>query len=172
MRIKQGTILPTTGIGVGYILLFIYCSTIYYLGFDVILEIPALNILFLVFIFMQFSYKDFRTDVYEGYSVVYRLFFIPFFERRHRWNYYDVFVIRVLNTSYNVAQSATGGMLSGRHTEAKLSIVGRLKTTGETKLICSGTKTQLNKVIKEHIQPSGVMVYKGAPKKGYEYHVD
>ena len=60
-------------------------------------------------------------------------------------------------------------MLSASQSESKLVIVGKSKELKESLLICSGTKNQLDKIIKEQICSKGIPMYLGAPKKGYEY---
>lgn len=170
MLIKQGTILPTTGIGIGYLLLFIYGGLMYNFGIKEILNTPAAYILPFIFTLMQFTYKDFIIDDnMQGYKNVYRYFFIPVITSPHAWNEYSVFVLRVLNTKYSVMQSGTGGFTSGEHRESRTVIVGRSKKSKQNVLICTGKKSQLDKVIKDNIMPSEISVYLGAPKKGYEY---
>lgn len=170
LKIKQGTVLPTTGIGVGYLILFIYCLMVYQFGVSEILQNPGAYLLPFIFTIMQFTYKDFIIDdLDDGYKIGYRYFFIPVGFRRHRWSDYSVCVIRVLNTKYQTLRGATGGMLSTSYSEKKIAIVGRLKNSNETVEICSGKKKQLDEVIKKYMIPFGVKVYLGAPKKGYEY---
>lgn len=170
MRIKQGTLLPTTGIGTGYILLIIYGLMMYHGGVMETLSMPLAYLLPFIFSAMQFTYKDFRIDESnEEYIHVYRYFFIPFYTKIYRWTDFNMFVLKTLNIRYNVARGGTGGMLSAQHSESKLVIVGQSKKHKEPILICSGTKNQLDKIIKDQICPKGISIFLGAPKKGYEY---
>lgn len=169
MRIKQGTLLPTTGIGTGYILLIIYGLMMYHGGVKNTLSTPVAYILPFVFSVMQFTYKDFKIEASnEEYIHVYRYFFIPFYTKVYRWTDFNMFVLKTLNIRYNVARGGSG-MLSSSHLESKLVIVGKSEKLKEPLLICSGTKNQLDKLIKEQICSKGIPIYLGAPKKGYEY---
>jgi len=170
LKIKQGTVLPTTGIGIGYLILFIYCLMLYRFGMSYMLRIPAAYILPFIFTVMQFTYKDFIIeDLTDGYKISFRYFFIPIGSIRHRWNDYSLFVLRVLNTQYKALRGGTGGMLATNYSEKKIAIVGRDKKSKESVLICSGNKTQLDEIIKKYMIPFDAKIYLGAPKKGYEY---
>ena len=170
MRIKQGTLLPTTGIGTGYILLIVYGLMMYNGGVQRTLSTPLAYLLPFIFSIMQFTYKDFKIDESnEEYMYVYRYFFIPFYTKVYRWTNFNMFILKTLNIRYDVARGGTGGMLSSRHSESKLVIVGKSKELKDPLLICSGTKSQLDKIIKDQICSKGIPMYLGAPKKGYEY---
>ena len=171
MTIPQGTILPATGIGTGYILLIIYYLTAWKIGIVATLQIPFANMLLLIFALMQFSYKDFIVDFGNPsyFTIQYRiLFFIPF-TRVKKFSQYDVFVIKVVNKSYNVKQSGTGGLVSGKNQEHYLAIIGREEIGKENVEICKGNKDQLDFIIKDFIMPLDIPVYRGARKRGYEY---
>lgn len=170
MKIKQGTVLPTTGIGFGYIFLFIFGILIYYSDF-VILNNPAVYLLPLTFIFFQFSKKVFiLTQDRPGEFITRYNFcgFIPMDVKGYFTNY-DRYVIRAINKKYTVYRSNLA--LTSEHREEYLAIVGRMGTSKKVVELCRGTKTELDSVIKHHIQPIGIPVYLGAPKKGYEYLV-
>lgn len=171
MKISQGTILPTTGIGVGYLLLFIYGILAWNVGVFNLLQVPASYILLLLPALMQFSYKDFIVDDSNknNFTIRYRiLFFIPI-NTSFSFSKYEVYVLRVMNKSYNVMQSATGGMTSGKHKEEYFAIIGRDKKSKEHVELCKGSKSELDQIINKYIEPLGIPVYLGAPKKGYEY---
>ena len=61
---------------------------------------------------------------------------------------------------------------NGVHKEEYYAIVGRLKSNKEVYEICKASKVNLNEIIKDYIQPKGIPVYLGAPKKGYEYLIN
>lgn len=172
MTIKQGTVLPTTGIGTGYLLLFIYVIIGWNIGFQELLKVPHAYILILIPASMQFSYKDFiiKENDMEGYYYKYRILILFHFEKRFDFNDFTSVVIRVMNKNYNVQQGIGPGIsvVEGKHKEKYLAIVG-YRRNGEITEVCKGKKHNLDKVIKTSIQPLDIPVYLGAPRKGYEY---
>jgi hypothetical protein len=176
MTIKQGTILPTTGIGVGYLILFIYVLFAWNIGFYELLKIPLSFSAPIIFCLMQFSYKDFILDATkpEQFQYRYRLLFVFPIYVTHKFIDYNPYVLRVINKSYNVKQGGGKGLIvnEGTYAEAYLAIIGRSIKTKENYEICKGTKEQLDQLIKNNIQSLSIPVYLGAPKKGYEYYLD
>jgi hypothetical protein len=173
MIIKQGTILPTTGIGVGYLLLLIYGILLWNFGIKEVLLMPKTYCLLIIFALMQFSYKDFIIHDYEPeyYRIRYRILFFIRFNVKHSFDNYSPYVLRVINKSFNVMQSGTHGMTTGQFNEKYFAIVGRNKKSKNVIEICKGSKDELNTIIKLYIQTKNIPVYLGAQKKGYEYRI-
>ena len=173
MTIKQGTIIPTTGIGVGYLALLIYGIFLWNFGYAKILKMPFAYILPLIFLLMQFSYKDFiiHRDHPNQFLIRYRiLYFIPVMSR-NKFTDYSVFTLRVIRKRYSVRQAGAAGLSinTGNHKEEYYAIVGKLKSDKAVYEICKADKSTLDLIIKDFIQPLGIPVFLGAPKKGYEY---
>lgn len=172
MTIKQGTILPVTGIGTGYLLVFIYVIVGWNIGFNTLLRVPAAYILILIPALMQFSYKDFiLSDDEPGYYYYrYRILFLIHIKQKLSFTTYHSVVIRVIRKSYRVQQGAGPGVsiAEGKHNEEYLALVGYTNPIDKIE-ICKGKKQELDFIIRTHISPLGIPVYLGAPKKGYEY---
>jgi len=171
MKIRQGAILPSTAIGFGYFLLIVYSFFLYYDGIGYVLREPALYMLPLVFALMQFSVKDFIVykDDPETFITRYRILgFVPF-KRSRKFDAYSPYVIRVIRKEYYLQQIGARGKSSQTGREEYLAIVARNITTKKTEEICKGKKTELDSVIKNYILPLDIPIFKGAPKKGYEY---
>ena len=172
MKIKQGTVLPTTGIGTGYLLLFIYSIIGWNIGFQNLVKIPAAYILIAIPAIMQFSFKDFIVKENDpgNYYYRYRVLFIIRFRKRLKFDHFNSIVIRVMNKSYNVQQGVGPGfaIVEGKHKEKYLALVGYSRN-GEKIEICKGKQHELDEVIRNYIEPIEVPVYLGAPKSGYEY---
>lgn len=172
MKIKQGTVLPTTGIGTGYLLVFIYCLIGWNMGFEELRQNRASYILLIIPAIMQFSYKDFilKEDDFQHYYYRYRILFIFRFKIRHRFRDFSSIVIRVMNKSYNVQQGVGPGISigSGKHREKYVALVGYGKSS-EVIEICKGKQQELDRIISDYILTLDLPVYYGAPKKGYEY---
>ncbi len=168
MIIKQGTVLPTTGIGTGYLLLFIYGIIGWNMGFQELLKIPLAYILILIPASMQFSFKDFviKENDLENYYYSYKILFIFQFEGQFKFTDFNSFVLRVKSLSYNVQQGVGPGIsiTEGKHKEKYLAIVGYEKNGKKTE-VCKGKKQELDHVTKTYIQPLELPVYLGAPKK-------
>ena len=175
MTIKQGTILPTTGIGTGYLLVFIWLIIAWNVGYNELLQIPSGYLLLFIPALMQFSYKDFILEESENGNCYYRyrILFVIRFKKKINFKNYRSIVIRVMNKTYSVQQGVGPGVsiAEGTHREKYLAIVG-YTSSAEKDEICKGKKHELDKVIKIHIQPLNIPVYMGAPKKGYEYIVE
>ncbi|MES2587670.1 MAG: hypothetical protein V4622_01745 [Bacteroidota bacterium] len=173
MKIKQGTALPSTGIGVGYLFLLVYVITAYHIGFLEILKIPAYYFLLLAFSLMQFSYKDFIINDSDkrGFTIKYRiLYFLPYTEEKF-WYDYKFFIFKQINKTYRVSQGIGYGMTMNQadYREQYYSIVACKIDESENFEICMGTVKELNEIITKYILPTGIPVFKGARKKGYEY---
>ena len=138
---------------------------------ETFVDYPWAVLMPLMYSFMQFSHKDFIVDPdsKDSYTIKYRYFLIPLYNKKHSWNSYSYFVVKTLNVSYNLYSPALSGRQSNSHTEKSLTIVGLDKQSKETILICKGKKANLNSVVKEYIEPLNIPVYSGAKKKGYEY---
>ena len=171
MKIKQGTILPSTAIGIGYLMLMVYLYLIYYKGINYVLNEPLAYLLPLIFTLMQFSVKDFIVYKIDPSTFITRyriLWFIPF-KKSRKFESYSPYVIRIIRKEYNLTQIGGHGKSSETGVDEYLAIVARNIKTNETEEVCKGKKVQLDAVIKNYIQPLNVPVFKGAPKKGYEY---
>jgi hypothetical protein len=173
MKLKQGTILPTTAIGVGYIFLLIYFLIIYQFGLLEVLKNPISYFLLLFFLLMQFSYKDFivNENIISSFIVKYRLiYFIPI-EKINYWSEYKYIVFKQINKSYRVSQGVAPGLSinQGINKEKYYALVACKNGQSEVFELCKGSIEELDTLIKKFILPSGVVVYKGARKKGYEY---
>jgi len=148
MTIKQGTILPTTGIGVGYLILFIYILFAWNIGFYELLKIPFSYSAPIIFSLMQFSYKDFILDETkpEQFQYRYRILFVFPIYITHQFHEYNPYVLRVINKSYSVKQGVGKGLIvnEGTHSETYLAIIGRNVKTKENYEICKGKKEQLD----------------------------
>lgn len=173
MILKQGTVLPVTGIGTGYLLVFIYGIIGWNIGFLQILKVPPAYLLLLIPAAMQFSYKDFilQQENTEHYYIRYRILFILRLQYRHSFRRYSSIVLRVVKKNYNVRQGVGAGIsgAEGRHSEKYLALVGYYES--ERIEICRGTSSELQGIIKNVILPLKIPVYLGAPKKGYEYQM-
>ncbi len=172
MKLKQGTVLPTTGIGTGYMLLFIYAVIGWNTGFEALIRIPFAYLLLLVPAVMQFSYKDFIVHENDAgyYTYLYRVLFLFKFKKRRDFRNFSAIVIRVVNKQYNVQQGVGPGIViaEGKHREKYLALVG-YKGTSENSEICKGKREELDEIIRKYVLPFKIPVYLGAPKKGYEY---
>lgn len=172
IRLKQGTALPATGIGTGYLLLLIYGILVWNNGIHDVLKMPGAYILLIIPAVMQFAYKDIvlKEDDHTHYYAVYRILFIFRFQRKIRFTAYSCIVIRVVNKSYRVKQGLVPAIASneGKYSEKYLALVGYLNKAEKVE-ICKGKQSQLEQIIKDYLLPLGIPVYIGAPKAGYEY---
>lgn len=174
MIIKQGTVLPTTGIGTGYLLVFIYVLVGWSVGFEEMIKVPTAYLLLFIPALMQFSYKDFIVEDETGNCYYrYRILFLFRFKVKVDFQKYRSIVIRTMKKTYNVMQGAAPGLTigEGKYSEEYVALVGYISPS-EKEEICKGKRHELDLIIKTHIEPKGIRVYLGAPKKGYEYHVE
>lgn len=172
IRLKQGTALPTTGIGTGYLLFLIYGIIVWDRGLTEVLKIPSAYLLLIIPTVMQFSYKDFvlKEEDPENYYYVYRVLFLFRFRKKFRFTDFSSVVIRVVNKSYRVKQGLVPAIASneGTHSEKYLALVGYINKSEKIE-ICKGKQDELESIIKNQLIPLGVPVFVGAPKAGYEY---
>jgi hypothetical protein len=173
LNLKQGTILPTTGIGTGYLLLIIYLLIVYGFGFPEYLKVYPSHILLIIWAFMQFSFKEIIVPMNSTGEYINKyklLFFIPITKAKSFFDF-KYFVLKKVNKTYRVQQGAAPGLSinEGSHRESYFALFGFDLKSMELVEICKGSVEQLNDIILSEIQPNKLTTYLGARKKGYEY---
>ena len=160
-------------VGFGYILLVVYIAFIVMEGIEFVFFFPVINVLPLMFVFFKFTERDFIYN--ENNPSIFitktRLFgFIPI-EKRHPFMSFNNYVIRVIKKKYAVNDLVVDGMNDSYIDNEYWAIVARNKKNREIEEICKGNRKELDEVITKCIHPRGIVVYVGAPKRGYEYQV-
>lgn len=176
MTIKQGTVLPSTGIGVAYLFLLIYLINAWQIGFIEMLKLPLSYLLIISFSLMQFSYKDFIINENDTsyFTYRYRLLGIIPIDVNYNFELFNLYVLKVISKAYNVKQGAASMLVvnEGTHNEKYLALVARNIKTKNVIEIVKGKKRELDLIIKFCILPLKIPIYLGAPKQGWEYSVN
>lgn len=171
IRLKQGTIVPTTGISAGLLTLTIYLVIGFNFGFFSINGLFALPLL-LFYLLLQFSYKDVVFEPYANeFTVVYRIFYFFPLKKKKSFTNYKTYVLKVIRKSYVVGRGQTTGMtiVNGTRREKYYAIVAKKKSNDNVVEICKGPKKILKEIVNNNLLHNMHTTYLGTPRKDMKF---